>query len=389
MIIKYLTELLYDNECVIVADFGAFITQRHSAVIDYTNNRFTPPYKEIVFNNKLVADDGLLVDFICKKEQLTKEEAREKIQKFVNQSMAILEVNSYVEFEGFGKINVDFKGDFVFTLDENLNLLSDSYGMNVFDCNAIYRTETYHDLKEKITVEQKQKNTEYSVSSESVVEKNVEQVKKPTLFKSIAFATLAFLLIFMINWTTDKTDSNLASWNPFLYSSPNEFFINLLNDKVIETPNVEAAVTETPTSTEEIITPETPAEEVITPETPAVEESIEQIVVPEVTVEETPAEEIESQEILSEEVSTVEVSVEEIQDFYFIVGGSFKTEESAEKCLNIIKKNGFENASTLAKNEKGYIRVYYESFADKHDALIRLDAIRRDYNESAWLLFQK
>ena len=78
MIIKYLTELLYDNECVIVADFGAFITQIHSAVIDYTNNRFTPPYKEIIFNNKLVADDGLLVDFISKKENITKEEATEK-----------------------------------------------------------------------------------------------------------------------------------------------------------------------------------------------------------------------------------------------------------------------------------------------------------------------
>ena len=72
MIIKYLTELLYDNECVIVADFGAFITQRHSAVIDYTNNRFTPPYKEIIFNNKLVADDGLLVDFISKKREHNK-----------------------------------------------------------------------------------------------------------------------------------------------------------------------------------------------------------------------------------------------------------------------------------------------------------------------------
>jgi hypothetical protein len=74
---------------------------------------------------------------------------------------------------------------------------------------------------------------------------------------------------------------------------------------------------------------------------------------------------------------------------YYIIGGSFQTEASAEKCLNGIKNQGFENASTLDKNEKGYIRVYYESFAEKADALIRLDVIKSDYNESAWLLFQK
>ena len=82
-------------------------------------------------------------------------------------------------------------------------------------------------------------------------------------------------------------------------------------------------------------------------------------------------------------------STPEILKSYYIVGGSFQTEESAEKCVNNLRKQGFENASSLEKNNKGNIRVYYESFADKSDALIRLDEIKRDYNESAWLLFQK
>ena len=82
-------------------------------------------------------------------------------------------------------------------------------------------------------------------------------------------------------------------------------------------------------------------------------------------------------------------SVPEIQNSYYIVGGSFQTEESADKCVNELKKMGFENASSLERNNKGNIRVYYESFAEKADALIRLDEIKCDYNESAWLLFQK
>ena len=79
----------------------------------------------------------------------------------------------------------------------------------------------------------------------------------------------------------------------------------------------------------------------------------------------------------------------ELLNSYFIVGGSFQSEASAEKCLTGIKNQGFENASILDKNDKGYIRVYYESFAEKSDALIRLNEIKSKYNESAWLLFQK
>lgn len=376
MIIKYLKELLYDNECVVIAGFGAFITQRHSAVIDYTNNRFTPPYKEIAFNNKLVADDGLLVDFICKKELVAPSEANEKIQNFVNQTMAILEVNSFVEFDDFGKITVDYKGDYIFSLKEDLNLLSDSFGMETFNCNAIYRTETYHEIKEKITIEQKQKNTEYSVAIDSVEEsKNeTETVKRPSLFKSLAYTTLAFLLIFLINWTTDKTDSNLASWNPFLYSSPNEFFINLLSNQEVENPVSEEVEVSTIKVDEVAVDVEVAVDEISVDDEAVINEEAETIVAVETPDLSLPTPEIPSPEIPSP---------------YYIIGGSFQTEASADKCLNAIKKLGFDKADVLEKNNKGYIRVYYESFAEKQEALVRLDMIRREYNESAWLLFQK
>lgn len=361
MIVKYLTELLYDNECVIITGFGAFITQRHSAVIDYTNNRFAPPYKEIIFNNKLVNDDGLLVDFICKKESTSAAEAMTIIQNFVNQTMAILEVNSNVELDGLGKISVNFKGDYIFTPDENLNLLPDSYGMDVFNCNAIYRAETYHEIKERISDEQKQKNTEYTVAIDVIEEskQQTEVVKRPSLFKSLMYTTFAFLLIFMINWSTDKADSNLASWNPFLYSSPNEFFLNLLNNKDAEK---------------------------------TVAENVEVVDIEDVEIaHETEIADVESIEVIVADVEPVTTmdQIQEIQYPYYIVGGSFQTEASAEKCLGAIRELGFDKADVLEKNDNGYIRVYYESFAEKQEALVRLDIIKRDYDKSAWLLFQK
>ena len=82
MITNYLIELLKDNECVIIPEFGAFISKRHSATIDYANHRFMPPYKEIVFNSKLTNNDNLLVDFISQKENISAEESLNKINNF-------------------------------------------------------------------------------------------------------------------------------------------------------------------------------------------------------------------------------------------------------------------------------------------------------------------
>lgn len=347
MIINHLIELLKDNECVIVPEFGAFISKRHSATIDYANHRFMPPYKELVFNNKLTNNDDLLLNYIMQKENITKDDALVKIQNFVNQSAAILDVNFELEMEGLGKLR-KFHDDYIFETQKDVNILGDAFGLTSFNYQPIFRTETYQVIKEKIVVEQKQKNTEYSIAIDSVEEVASETPsrRKPSLFRTFAYTTLAFLLIFVINWTTDKSESQLASWNPFLYSSPNEYLIKVLEGQEVEE-----------------------GQEVL-----EVLEEIEEI------------EEIEVAEV-TEEIEVTEVP--EILNSYYIVGGSFQTEESAEKCVNSLRKQGFENASSLEKNNKGNIRVYYESFAEKADALIRLEEIKRDYNASAWLLFQK
>ena len=326
MITNSLIELLQDNECVIVPEFGAFISKRHSATIDYANHRFTPPYKEIVFNNKLKNDDGLLVDFMIEKESLTKEDALAKIRSFVNQSEAILDVNSELVLEGIGKIR-KFGDDYILTSKTETNLLGDSFGLTEFNVQPVFRTETYQIIKERIVVEQKEKNTEYTVAVENVDDTpEVVKTRKPGIARTFAVATLAFLLLFAFNWKTEQTGSNFASWNPFLYSSPNEFLINFMEpENVLESENLKTS---------------------------------------------------EPENVLE-------------SHHYFIVGGSFQTLDRAEFCLKDIRSQGFENASLLEKNDKGYIRVYYESFVEKSDALIRLDVIKNDFNESAWLLFQK
>ena len=401
MITNYLKELLNDNECVIIPEFGAFISKRHSATIDYANHSFLPPYKEIVFNNKLTNNDEVLVDYISKKENISKEDSLTKIQNFVNQTAAVLDVNNEYVMEGLGKMR-KFGNDYVFEVSHCENLLGDSFGLTEFNYKPVFRTETYQIIKEKIVLEQKEKNTEYTMAIESVEEISDMPKRKPSMFRTLVYTTFAFALVFLLNWTTDKSDSNFASWNPFLYSSPNEFLIGIQN--TIETQKFRNSETQNIISSESDVVC---SEEIAIVETVA-EEAIEEV------VSEIQAEDIsepqnlrtsepqnlsnsatqnlsnsEPQQLNSSATQLLSSSDPQTLNSYYIVGGSFQTEASAEKCLNGIKAKGFENASTLEKNDKGYIRVYYESFAEKAEALVRLNEIKSEYDKSAWLLFQK
>lgn len=386
MITNYLIELLKDNECVIIPEFGAFISKRHSATIDFSNNRFMPPYKELVFNDKLSNNDDVLVNYIAKKEQISYDEALSLVQKFVNQSLAILEVNNELYLENFGKLK-NINGNIIFKLDENVNLLGDSFGLTSFDVQPIFRTETYNVIREKIYVEQKAKNTNYSVEIETADNEHKQKPQRRSqVFRMLTY-TIAFFLVFVaVNWTTDKSDSNMASWNPFLYSSPNEYFINILNSnmdieeaKYAETSVVEVEQKEEVLACDETVT----AEQMSAVETVIslpVEETAE-LPVNELSAE--PEEVIIADKIEEKQVEPI------VENCYFIVGGSFRTEESAEKCVNNIRKKGFEAAAMMPMNDAGNIRVYYESFATKSEALPRLDIIKNEYDESAWLLYQK
>ena len=75
MIANYIYDLLYRYECVIVPEFGAFLTQKHSAFIDKSSNIMLAPRKEISFNEQLKQNDGLLANHIQLIDKCSYEEA--------------------------------------------------------------------------------------------------------------------------------------------------------------------------------------------------------------------------------------------------------------------------------------------------------------------------
>ena len=63
----YISELLIKNNCVIVPNFGGFIANYQSSVIDNVRNKIYPPSKNVLFNPNLLGNDGLLANYVSVK----------------------------------------------------------------------------------------------------------------------------------------------------------------------------------------------------------------------------------------------------------------------------------------------------------------------------------
>ena len=57
---RHIEILLLNNDCVIIPDFGGFMTHHVAAVYDGENKRFLPPSRTLGFNHHLQLNDSLL-----------------------------------------------------------------------------------------------------------------------------------------------------------------------------------------------------------------------------------------------------------------------------------------------------------------------------------------
>ena len=136
---QYIKEILLLNDCVIIPDFGGFVANYKPATI--VNNQFLSPTKEIAFNNKLISNDGLLVNYISEAEGIDYYSAKQKLDSFVEETMLNLERNRNVYFEGVGYLHYDSRENLQFEPQVKQNLLVESYGLQNFAYEKLYQRQ--------------------------------------------------------------------------------------------------------------------------------------------------------------------------------------------------------------------------------------------------------
>lgn len=126
---KYISDLLYRYECVIVPEFGAFLTQKHGATIDIASNVFLPPSKTVSFNEQLKQNDGLLANHIAVLEAIDYSAALEKVNAFVCQLKGQLIAGESVLIKNIGDFTLSYEGKLQFSPLDKVNFLTSSFGL--------------------------------------------------------------------------------------------------------------------------------------------------------------------------------------------------------------------------------------------------------------------
>ena len=71
----YISELLFLHDCVIIPNFGGFVSNKQSAKLNRVNGVLSPPTKQILFNKNLTTNDGLLISHIANQEAISNKKA--------------------------------------------------------------------------------------------------------------------------------------------------------------------------------------------------------------------------------------------------------------------------------------------------------------------------
>ena len=129
---KYISDLLYLHDCVIVPGLGGFVANYHSVEIRETHHLFFPPKKDIGFNRSLSHNDGLLSDYIARKESVSYSEAVDLIKKFVDNVHLRISSGAIVDLGDLGSLRKDAMGNILFMPKEGISFLPESTGLTSF-----------------------------------------------------------------------------------------------------------------------------------------------------------------------------------------------------------------------------------------------------------------
>lgn len=326
----YISKLLYRYECVIVPNFGAFLTRRQPASIDEATHTFDPPKKVISFNRQLQTNDGLLANFIATKEGISYEEAISKIDRYVFSIQEQMRKGETIEISGVGSFYLEEENTLQFEPNSSQNYLTETFGFSSFVSPKITREVTREVLKEEIE----------ELEEKAPIAFTPEKREQPTYLKYAKYAAAAVIAIaigspFVIN----ELDQRNKLRQQQLTSATNEAIENKIQEATFEIANPLPAISLN-----------------------VIKEQIEEV-----------------KETISEDIEAIETIK------FHIVAGAFRIPENAENKVQELKDQGYDSY-LIGVNKYGLHQVAYSGFADREEAVKALRKIKKQETSKAWML---
>ena len=357
-IAKCISDLLYQNDAVIVPGLGAFVREMVSANVNVITHQFSQPSTKLSFDVSKREDNDLLANYLSSVNNVTLEEANKLVMIFVNDCFSNLKAGKTVDLPGLGTLAFDLLQEIVFEQDESANPNPDAFGLCDFTAVPVFQSKTKEEIKTEIEQQQKDKNTPMTVDKKAV-HKDDEKPKRHLgwLWLLLAIMVLAAALFLLNHFRIIKIDFD--KW--FDNKKPITVVVDTV--KLDEKPAVlDTVVADTLLVTDSIVndTVDVPADTVPT--------QIEQ-----------------PQELPAELQPVAETPAEEAK--IFIVGGCFSSEENATRLANSLKDRGYESA--FVKQRGKLWDVYYGKYQTMEEAKLALKEIKENSDNKAWIMVGK
>ncbi|SDM24928.1 HU domain-containing protein [Siphonobacter aquaeclarae] len=199
---EHVKNLLFEQDCVVIPDFGGFIGNFDSATF-LQDGQVLPPRKRLVFNEMLQFDDGLLSSYVATAEHRSREEVKTRLRAFVEHVRSEIRQKEHYRFDQLGMFTLNSEGKLVFAPEGKINFHGDSFGMPELTPAFVRQTRIA------------------PVARPAVLEPEIEEVEQeavirplPTRRKWLSWTAASLVVVVLGIWFTGRT-TTLSSMNPF------------------------------------------------------------------------------------------------------------------------------------------------------------------------------
>lgn len=340
---------LCSEQLVVLPSFGGFVMDNVPSELDELRNHIQPPGKTVLFNAKLVHNDGLLIAAIAQEQKLSYATADTWLTDAISELRFRLENRETINWTGIGTLKKSISGQIEFGFDGDAALQGDTFGLKPLSLQ----------IAEKDNVDKVRE----MVAADGPVATAVRTIplKRITRYAAAAVAVGFLLWIPMQTGVMQHGKTLVHQLNPFVISMETAYTPRNFNEdwlsKGLENPDALADrfqqeylsinLTENPTNSIVVKTDAIPSNEV---------EIVEEV----------------ASEPISKTAST-----------YQVIAATFNTKAKAADYVADMIKRGF-GAQYAGKDESGHLVAYgaYDSLEDANKMLASVSLS----NKKAWIV---
>ncbi len=340
MVARYISELLLNHDCVIIPGFGGLMAQWVGASFNEELKTLIPPSRKVLFNNQLVINDGLLVNYISRKEKISYADASLQLIKWTEEIKGSVNAGNRFVLEGIGSFYLNHEKKLQFTPDKQSNFLLAAYGLKPVSVTSISgrKPKSVNENRKAVSISSYKAAEHISIAAAIAL-----LIASALMFPKFEM-NLASLAGF---W---NKESNITNEN--INSKPAENVAEVKQDVVSIPAEVSHNIESEPEATEEPI-----KEEAIASSVPVTE----------------------PEHITPEPVET--------KGSYHVIAGCFMIEENAGKLVEQLTAQGLQ-ASIIGKSKTGLTMVSAGRFTTAAEASKKLNEFKSLLPDGGWVYHQ-